>query len=65
MGKIRLEGYFSFIRPKLFDIITKEYPRTNNGVRDNSLISGTRSGSFPIITKLRIQKITPKINISL
>lgn len=60
-GNIRLNGYFSFRRPKLFDIKTKEYPRTNKGVRDNSLVSGIIRGSSPIITKLMIQKKLPKI----
>ena len=58
-GKKRLNGYFSFRRPKLFDINTNEYPRTNRGVRNISLNSGTMRGSFPIIITLRIQKPIP------
>ena len=60
-GKIRLNGYFSFKRPKLFDIKIKEYPKTNRGVRDISRTSGAISGSFPVIIMLRIQKKIPTI----
>lgn len=43
----------------------KLYPRTNKGVREDSLIVGLINGSFPIITMFEIHKNKPIIKICL